>query len=160
MNKKFGIVLGLILLSVICYYMFCFCQKQDNIIVGKDTVEVWNNGVFSLGKYSDGNHLECRPNGEPLTIILRNIKCFKKFNGKIFLYSDDGVAIIYKNDICKVFFFYSDEEMKQGYVIDDDNSTWWFSKNIESVSENVKLITDYNEFQPEEKKVLNNLAIK
>ena len=76
-------------------------DREQNVKMGKDTVFVWEDGVFQIGHYSTGNHLEFHENGITTT-ILENVDSYKIKDHKFYVVTKEGYAVIDQKNIAKI----------------------------------------------------------
>lgn len=127
-------------------------KKAENgeISKGKDTILIWKN-MYVIGHFSDGNHLSIETK-ETNETILKNVVTHKKKNGKLYIVSDEGYAVIDKNNLCRVFITIDDEKFVNGYSEDSNGNRTYISRKVEC--ENIVYLSKYDEFSTEEKKIL------
>lgn len=130
--------------------------ENGEIVRGKDTVLIWGN-MYEIGHYYDGNHLSIE-NKETVGIILKKVVEYKNKNGKLYIVSDEGYAVIDKNNLCRVFITVDDEEFVNGYTEDADGNRTYISRKIEC--ENIEYLSEYNDFSSEEKDLFKKMLKK
>ena len=130
-------------------------EKIENgeIIKGKDTILIWEN-MYVIGHYSDGNHLSIQTKDVNETILKKIVK-HKKKKEKLYIISDEGYAVIDKNNLCRVFITVDDEKFVNGYTEDADGNRTYISRKVEC--ENIVYLSKYDEFSPEEKDMLEKM---
>ena len=130
-------------------------QKVTNgeIVRGKDTVLIWEN-MYEIGHYADGNRLEMFKGGLTDT-ILEKISKYKVVEGKLFIISEEGFAIVDKNNLCRVFVTVPTEEFVNGYSVDEQGNKCYYTRFLED--EHVKYLSELNEFSEEEQEVFSKL---
>ena len=113
-------------------------QKAENgeIIYGKDTVLIWGN-KYEIGHYADGNHLEIKI-GEMEEIVLMRVKEYKIFNEKLYIVSEEGDAVIDKDNICKVFIMIPSKTITTDSHIQYINAYEEFSEEEQTVFKEMK----------------------
>lgn len=129
-------------------------DREQNKQVGKDSVFVWQNGVFQIGHYSSGNHLEFHENGVIKT-ILKNVNSYKTKDNKFYVIAQEGYAIIDKENTAKIFVIIPESEYINGYSISENGEKEPYSRRIDST--NIQYIMSFDEFSEMEQKVLNKL---
>ena len=120
-------------------------DREQNVKMGKDTVFVWEDGVFQIGHYSTGNHLEFHENGITTT-ILENVDSYK---------IKDGYAVIDQKNIAKILLTVPESEYTNGYSINKNGEKEPYSRFIDNT--NIQYIMNFDEFTESEQKVLNKL---
>lgn len=130
-------------------------EKIENreIIRGKDTILIWGN-VYVIGHYSDGNHLSIETKDVNETILKKVVKYHEK-KGKLYIVSDEGYAVIDKNNLCRVFITVANEEFVNGYTEDVEGNRTYISRKIEST--NIEYLSEYEFFSAEEKDVFEKM---
>ena len=130
-------------------------EKIENgeIVRGKDTILIWEN-MYVIGHYSDGNHLSIESKDVNETILKKVVKHRKK-KEKLYIVSDEGYAVIDKNNQCRVFITVADEEFVNGYTEDADGNRTYISRKIESA--NIEYLSEYELFSEEEKDMFEKL---
>ena len=74
---------------------------------------------------------------------------------KLYVLSDEGYAVIDKNNLCRVCVTVPDDEFVNGYTVDDAGNEIPISRYIEN--ENVIYLKSYSEFTGEERKVFEKM---
>lgn len=89
-------------------------QKIENgeLIRGKDTVLIWEN-KFEIWHHIDEECLSIENNGA-FQDVLKKIRKYKILEEKLYVLSDEGYAVIDKNNVCRVFITVSPEEFTNG----------------------------------------------
>lgn len=130
-------------------------MDEDEHMVGKDSVFIWQNGVFQIGHYSSGNHLEFHENNVIKT-ILKNVNSYETKDGKFYVVTQEGYAIIDKENIAKVFVLVPENEYINGYSINENGEKEPYSRRIDNVK--IKYIMSFDEFTEMEQAILNKMA--
>ena len=130
-------------------------EKIENgeIVRGKDTILIWEN-MYVIGRYSDGSYLSIETKDVNETILKKVVKHQKK-KEKLYIVSDEGYAVIDKNNLCRVFITVADEEFVNGYTEDADGNRTYISRKIEST--NIEYLSEYELFSTEEKDVFEKM---
>ena len=129
-------------------------DKEQNKKIGKDSVFVWKDGVFQIGNYSSGNHLEFHENGV-INTILKNVEFYKIKNNKFYVITQEGYAVIDEKNKAKIFVTVPENEYTNGYTINENGEKEPYSRRIDNV--NIQYIMSFDEFTDTEQEVLNKL---
>lgn len=129
-------------------------DREQNVKMGKDTVFVWEDGVFQIGHYSTGNHLEFHENGITTT-ILKNVDSYKIKDHKFYVVTKEGYAVIDQKNIAKILLTVPESEYTNGYSINKNGKKEPYSRFIDNT--NIQYIMNFDEFTESEQKVLNKL---
>lgn len=129
-------------------------DREQSKQIGKDTVFVWQNGVFQIGHYSSGNHLEFHDNGVIKT-ILKNVNSYRRKDNKFYVIAQEGYATIDKENTAKIFVVVPESEYINGYSINKNGEKEPYSRRIDST--NIQYIMSFDEFSEIEQKALNKL---
>lgn len=129
-------------------------DKEQHSGYGKDSVFVWQNGVFQIGHYSSGNHLEFHENGV-INTILKNVNSYKTKANKFYVITQEGYAIIDKENMARIFLIIPESEYINGYSINENGEKEPYSRYIDSTS--IQYIMNFDEFSETEQKALNKL---
>lgn len=130
-------------------------QRIENgeIVAGKDTVLIWEN-KYEIGHFPDGNHLEIHIDGL-INPVLKNVTAHKVKKEKLYIVSEEGYAVINKNNICTVYVTVPSDEFVNGYSLDKEGNRSYISRYIED--ENIQYLSAFDEFSEEEQEMLNKL---
>lgn len=130
-------------------------QRVENgeIVRGKDTILIWEN-MYVIGHYYDSNYLNMEGNGFS-NIILEKVKKHKVKNKKLYILSEEGYAIIDKNNICRVFITVPKEEFVNGYSTDNECIQHPISRFVND--EHIQYLSSYDDFATEEKAVFKKM---
>lgn len=130
-------------------------QRIENgeIVAGKDTVLIWED-KYEIGHFYDGNHLEIYRNSL-FDTVLKNVTAYKVKKEKLYIVSEEGYAVINKDNICTVYVTVPPNEFVNGYSLDKDGNRSYISRYIED--ENIQYLSDFDEFSEEEQEMLNKL---
>lgn len=133
-------------------------QKIENgeIVAGKDTILIWEN-KYEIGHFPNGNHLVIHRNGSIglIDAILEKVTTYKVKKEKLYVVSEEGDAVIDKNNLCKVYVTTPADEFVNDYTLDEQGNKSYISRYIEN--ENIQYLSSFDEFSDEEQKVLNKL---
>lgn len=118
-------------------------QKIANgeIVRGKDTVLIWNN-KYEIGHYFDGDHLSIKNEDYTFSNVLKNVKRHKVENEKLYIIFDEGLAVIDKNNICRI------------YILPPGGEENELPEEQYIISEYVQYLSDFAEFTEEEQDIL------
>ena len=130
-------------------------QKMENgeMIRGKDTVLIWEN-KFEIWHHIDEKRLSIENNGVSQD-VMKKIRKHKIFKEKLYVLSDEGYAVIDKNNLCRVFITVSPEEFTNGYTIDPEGIQHPMSRLIKD--EHIQYLNSYEDFNTEEKAVFEKM---
>lgn len=130
--------------------------KNGEIVAGKDTILIWEN-KYEIGHFFDGNHLVAYRNGSIglLDTILKKVTNYKVKKEKLYIVSEEGYAIIDKNNLCKIYVIIPENEFISGYTMDAQGNKSYISRYVEN--ENIQYLSSFDEFSKEEQKILNKL---
>ena len=133
-------------------------QKLENgeIVRGKDTILIWEN-MYEIGHYSDSNHLEIYTNGS-FDSILEKVTKYKIVKKNLYVTSEEGFAVIDKNNFCRVFITIPEEDFVNGYSIDEQGNKIYYSRYIEN--EHIQYLPNFEAFSEEEQKIFNKILDK
>jgi hypothetical protein len=127
--------------------------ENGEIIRGKDTILIWEN-KYAIGHYPNSNHLEIYINGLPKS-ILEKITKYKVVKKKLYIISDEGFAVIDKNNICRVFVTVSDDEFVSGFSVDEQGNKHYNSRYVKD--ENIQYLSAFDEYPTYEQKIFYKL---
>lgn len=127
--------------------------SRGEIVRGKDTVIIWENKyvIYHVG-YGKSLFLH---NGDTEEMILKGIKKYKIKNDRLYIWADEGYAVIDRDNICKVFITIPNEAFAKGYSIDDNGDEIYNSTKVES--QYIEYLSDYSEFNDDEKSMFDKL---
>ena len=147
---KKRILLMLLFLAVILIYIYIRIENTHYVkgLVGKDTIDIYSNGLFSLVKIADDICLECNTEDNPFTVILSKVKKTKRTIGKVYFYSYDGYAIINNKDnkcyICYV------NKISKSY-------NYKYFDYVKDVKQYVVIYNDINDFSQSDIKIFDKM---
>ncbi len=117
--------------------------ENGKIIRGKDTIIIWEDTFELFHSYKD-IHLcvkrNIAKNQYISDTILENIRDYQNNDGKLYIVSDDGFAILDENNNCRIY-------------INTDYKN--FIQN-----DKVKYLSSFNDFSEDEQKIFNNMNIR
>ena len=90
-------------------------------------------------------------------VILEDVREFKTIRHETYIYSDNGFAVVYENNTCKLFLTYDEEEMEREYSIDENGVAHDFMIGIRYAYPDVELLSSFNEFTEQDQKELLKL---
>lgn len=130
-------------------------QNMENgeIVRGKDTVRIWGD-MYEIGHYPDSNHLEIYINGHIEQVLMR-VKIHKVIKKKLYVISEEGYAVINKDNVCKVFITVPKEEFVNGYSVDEQGNKSYYSRFVDN--EYIQYLSDFNGFLEEEQENFNKI---
>ncbi len=112
--------------------------------------------MYEIGYYSDGNHLSIN-NKNYLVNVLNEIIKYEVIDEKLYILSEEGFAIIDKNNLCRIYVTVPEEEFISGYNTDSDGNNRYINGYIEN--EHIQYLSDFNGFSTEEQKIFNKIKI-
>ena len=127
--------------------------ENGEIVRGKDTILIWEN-LYEICHYYDSNHLEITSNGISYDILEKVTKHKVKEN-KLYVLSEEGYAVVDKNNICRIFITVPEKDFVNGYSVDEQGNKHYYTRYIEN--EYVQYISQFNEYSEEEQKIFNKL---
>lgn len=128
--------------------------SNGKLVPGKDTVLIWNN-LYEIAHLTDGNHLSMKEEVNMSEPILEKIIKYKKYNDKLYIYAEEGFAVINQDNICEVYISIDEEKYISGYTLDSSGNKKYISRRIDS--KYVKYLESYNDFDANDLIVLNSL---
>ena len=130
-------------------------RKAENgePVRGKDTVLIWEN-MYDISRHMGENSLSISTKEVQGEIIDKIIK-YKYADDKLFVFSEEGYAVIDKDNLCRVFITVPEDEFVNGYSEDKEGNRKYFSRKIES--KHIIYLTDYNSYTEEERKVFEKI---
>ena len=130
-------------------------QKIENgeIVRGKDTILIWGN-MYEIGHYSDSNHLEIYINGLSKN-VLEKINKYKIVKKQLYIISDEGFAVVDKNNLCRVFITVPEKDFVNGYSIDEQGNKSYYTRYVDN--KNIKYLSEFNEYSEEEQKIFDEM---
>ena len=130
-------------------------KKSDinEIVRGKDTILIWEN-MYVIGHYFDSNYLTIERNGISDT-ILEKVKNYKVKKKKLYVLSEEGYAIIDKENTCRVFITVSKDDFVNGFSTDLDETQHPISRFIND--EHIQYLNSYSDFATDEKEIFKKL---
>lgn len=135
-----------------------FGSREINYPYGRDSVFVINDGKFQVQKSGrDSVLLVCFKDYKDSNVILEDIRNFKSGWHDTYIYSDNGFAVVYENNTCKLYLTYDEEEMEQGYVVTEEGFQHDFMRGIKYAYPDVELLDSFDEFTEQEQKELLKL---
>lgn len=111
--------------------------ENGEIVRGKDTILIWKD-KYVIGHYYDCNQLEIYNDGM-CEEILEKVTKHKVVKKKLYVVSDEGVAVIDKDNLCRVYVF------DEGYI------------NKYADNERIEYVSSINDFSEEEQKVISKM---
>ncbi|MCD7855905.1 MAG: DUF5050 domain-containing protein [Clostridiales bacterium] len=125
--------------------------RRRKIGIGKDNVYVWNDGVFQIGHYSDGNHLDYHFDNFPLIkSVLEKVITYKAKDDKLFVITEEGYAVIDKTNTAKVLITVSEDEFTNGYYTNDEGVKIPYTRFIDDPQ--IVYLESFDDFEAEEQK--------
>lgn len=158
-------ILSAILVLLNRYYIKEYIlQKLDERLDYERSVEVgddfnkicWVDLKFQINHHKYGNNFEyVDVNNREIYILLKNISSYKLLNGKLYVKSTDGYAVIDEKNLCKIFTNYKPENGVNNCIIDVNNNKVYEHKRLQL--NNVFYLSDYNEFTENEKSLFGKM---
>ncbi len=133
-------------------------EREENaargeIIQGRDTIMIWNN-IYELGHYYDGIHLDIQTDNDA-GCLLEGVWKHKVINESLYIISDEGYAVINKDNVCKILLTVPDNEYVSGYNTDEDGSIHYISRYFDD--ERVQYLTEFDLFSETEQRCFKEL---
>ena len=110
--------------------------------------------MYVIGHYPDSDHLGIKTK-EISDVILQKVLKHKVKKKKLYITSDEGYAVIDKNNLCRVYITIPEKEFVEEYSKDSQGNLIYRSRRIED--EHIQYLSDFDEFSEEEKAILNKL---
>ena len=112
---------------------------------GKDTVYTLGNGKFHLGKTADGIDLQMYDDNGHSGVVLAFVNEYKKQNGNLYVYSDEGFCVIDENtNTAKVLITVEKQHFS----------------NLVGEDESITYLSTYDEFDENDKSIFDKLRMK
>ncbi len=122
--------------------------EEGGIVAGKDTVLIWEN-MYEIYRNNGENHLSIHLEKYTDKLILKSICNYKIKEDRLYIISQDGYAIIDKNNICKVY-------MKKS--CDDECTQYPTNEFIDT--EFIQHLNSYDDFSRKDKMTFKNMVEK
>ncbi len=131
--------------------------RRRKIGIGKDTVYVWNDGVFQIGHYYDGNHLDYHYDNFSLTdSVLENVITYKAKGDKLFVITEEGYAVIDKTNAARVLVTVPEDEFTNGYSVNDEGEKIPYTRFIDDPQ--IVYLESFDGFEAEEQKQFEKMG--
>lgn len=129
-------------------------------VAGKDTRLIWGK-MYHIAKYYDGVKER-----EDLTFstkeargrVLNRIIGYKKENGKLYVYSEEGYAVIDNNNLCRVYMIIPPEVYANGDWTDMYGRRHSYSK-VEDCDK-IQYLSSYEEYSENERQSFRELEFR
>ena len=129
-------------------------NKNGEVVRGKDTLMIWNDH-FELWKNNNEINLSIFTK-EHDGILLKKVSAFDIDNNYLYVISEEGYAIIDKNNFCRIFIVVSDEDFANGVTEDKDENENYINRHIEN--EYIRYLDNYNDFSVDEQNILKEMV--
>lgn len=123
---------------------------------GRDTKIIWGK-MYDISDYS-GNVILTILNKEIDEDVLGNIRNFEKVDGKLYIVSDDGYAVINEENVCRLYVTLTEEEFEKGYREDANGEKIPCKKHVDY--EKIVYLNSFEEFFDSEQKILKKLSAR
>ena len=127
--------------------------ENHMVVIGRDTVKVWGDH-YNIGKATNPYTIEQEGNlwiviEDAEDVIFGGVTQFDDEDGKFYVISREGYAIVDSNDYCRVYITVPKEEFEMGYGTDKNGNKVYYHDYVES--KYVKYLDSYDEFSKEER---------
>ena len=123
---------------------------------GRDTVLIWEN-MYDVWR-NNGEKILSISTKEVTDNIIGKILEYKYSQDKLFIYSEEGYAVIDKDNLCRVLITVPEDEFVSGYSEDKEGNRRYWSRKVES--EHIVYMTDYRMFSKEEREIFAKIEAK
>lgn len=127
--------------------------QNGEIVRGRDTVLIWEN-KFEIWKHNGEKRLSIKDNNLS-SMILDKIINYNIIDGKLYINSEEGLAILDKNNLCRAFITIDDDKFVNGYSIDEKGNKRYMSRYVENG--HIKYLEKYEYFSEEERVVFDKI---
>lgn len=155
MLKRSKIIIIFLLLTGILWVFFN--TREINYPYGRDTMFIINDGKYQVQKSGRDDVLLICFKDDTDSVILEDVRKYKTIKHDTYIYSDNGFAVVYEDNTCKLFLTYDEEEMEREYSIDENGVAHDFMRGIRRAYPDVKLLNSFDEFTEQEQKELLKL---
>ncbi len=116
----------------------------------------WGDLSFQINHHKSGNNLEYVSVADKESyILLKNISSYKIVEGKLYVRSKDGCAIVDENNICKIFVDQSIIKTTGEYTQDKYGNKIY--SNQKADKENIKYLSSYDDFSTQERDIFKKM---
>lgn len=126
-------------------------DKEREEAVGEYNVLNWSDGIFQINHDSTGNKLELVYDDHKV-VLLESIDDYKEYRSKLYIASEDGVAVISNDNIATIYIF--DDDFKD-YAIYRNGKQIIYNRNYSD--EHIKYVDSVDEFLQADKKQLDKM---
>ena len=130
---------------------------ERSLEVGDDFNKIsWGDLSFQINHHKSGNNLEyVSVANKEIYILLQNISSYKITEGKLYVKSKNGYAIVDESNICKIFMDQSNFQTAGEYTQDESGNKIYSNQKIDK--ENVKYLLNYEDFSAKERKIFKKM---
>lgn len=125
--------------------------------VGDDFNKIsWGDLSFQINHHKSSNNLEYVSVADKESyILLKNISSYKIVEGKLYVRSKVGYAIVDENNICKIFVDQSILKTTGEYTQDKYGNKIY--SNQKADKENIKYLSSYDDFSTQERDIFKKM---
>ena len=130
---------------------------ERSLEVGDDFNKIsWGDLSFQINHHKSGNNLEYVSVADKESyILLKNISSYKIMEGKLYVKSKDGYAIVDENNICKIFVDQSIFQKSEEYTQDKYGNKIYSNQKVDK--ENIKYLLNYDDFSMQERDIFKKI---
>ena len=130
---------------------------ERSLEVGDDFNKIsWGDLSFQINHHKSGDNLEyVSVVDKERYILLKNISSYKIVEGKLYVRSKDGCAIVDENNICKIFVDQSIIKTTGEYTQDKYGNKIY--SNQKADKENIKYLSSYDDFSTQERDIFKKM---
>lgn len=130
---------------------------ERSLEVGDDFNKIsWGDLSFQINHHKSGNNLEyVRVVDKESYILLKNISSYKIVEGKLYVKSKDGYAVVDENNICKIFVDQSIIQTAGEYTQDKYGNKVYSNQKVDK--ENIKYLSSYDDFSTQERDIFKKM---
>lgn len=163
------IILGVILAGLLVYLnkgilLDHFWSKVESQLDYERSLEVgddfnkisWGDLSFQINHHKSGNNLEyvSFANRESY-VLLKSISSYKIVEGKLYVRSKDGYAVIDENNVCRIFVDQSVLQTTEEYTQDKYGNKIYSNQKVDK--ENIKYLLNYDDFSTKERDIFKKM---
>lgn len=130
---------------------------ERSLEVGDDFNKIsWGDLSFQINHHKSGNNLEyVSVANKEIYILLQNISSYKITEGKLYVKSKNGYAIVDENNICKIFTDQSNFQTTGEYTQDELGNKIYSNQKVDK--ENVEYLSSYDDFSAKEREIFKKM---
>ena len=116
----------------------------------------WGDLSFQINHHKSGNNLEYVSVADKESyILLKSISSYKIAEGKLYVKSKDGYAIVDENNKCKIFADQSILQTMGDYTQDKYGNKLYSNQKVDK--ENIEYLLSYDDFSMQEKDIFEKM---